>query len=647
MIRCLTTPVTEHHKILSLTVNGGFLQGARFDFSDGLNCIIGGRGTGKTTALELMRFALSRVPDKSSDKARHSQIRDLVKHNLGHGEIKLELETRDGTRYTIARSVDTPPVITDSNGRPVKFDISKDTIFGAELYSQSEIERIANSPQFQLDLIDKFAGEELHAVKREIREVVAALELNSRQIIEMSQRKRGLQDKLHELPDLKERLRSLILVRGEATSPLEDEHRNNASRLREREALVELIRSHEGASRKLAEFTASVESLLTRAQQIDPSHIEKSDILQSALEISKMTLALVTDSLRSALSAFSISASDLSDKSDQLQRQHAELNDAYKQLIAKHERDQKHGIERARIEKKLVELERIEKGVQEATEHEITLLAERKALRHRLILLRDRRFRYRVQAADYLTSRLGPAILVTVEQGGDQTSYLDLVRQALKGGRFHYNSISSDLVQRVPPAELARIVHERDTATLARDLDLDKERSEKVVSQLAAGQHIYRIETVEQHDQPSIKLNDGEYKDSTRLSTGQKCTVILPILLLKSERVLLVDQPEDNLDNAFIFDTVVKALRGCLGTRQMIFITHNPNIPVLGNAARVFCLHSTGMAASISSKGDVDEVAAEIIAVLEGGRAAFEERRERYGSAPPKEVSSESKELIS
>jgi hypothetical protein len=48
----------SHHRILALTITGGFLDGLRLDFSDGLNCIIGGRGTGKTTVLEFIRYLL-------------------------------------------------------------------------------------------------------------------------------------------------------------------------------------------------------------------------------------------------------------------------------------------------------------------------------------------------------------------------------------------------------------------------------------------------------------------------------------------------------------------------------------------------------------------------------------------------------------
>ena len=125
---------------------------------------------------------------------------------------------------------------------------------------------------------------------------------------------------------------------------------------------------------------------------------------------------------------------------------------------------------------------------------------------------------------------------------------------------------------------------------------------------------------------------DGErYKEATSLSTGQRCTTILPILLLQSARPLLVDQPEDNLDNAFVYDTIVKALRDAAGTRQVLFVTHNPNNPVLGNADRVFVFDSDGEHGRLRATGTVDECREEIESVLEGGRKAFLERKERYG----------------
>ena len=101
-----------------------------------------------------------------------------------------------------------------------------------------------------------------------------------------------------------------------------------------------------------------------------------------------------------------------------------------------------------------------------------------------------------------------------------------------------------------------------DLNTLMQRSGFDEDRSKKILNALRSGGTHYTIETVALDDQPSIELLDGDtFKESTHLSTGQRCTTILPILLTQSERPLLIDQPEDNLDNAFVYETIVRALQ--------------------------------------------------------------------------------------
>ena len=142
---------------------------------------------------------------------------------------------------------------------------------------------------------------------------------------------------------------------------------------------------------------------------------------------------------------------------------------------------------------------------------------------------------------------------------------------------------------------------------------------------------LFDLEAVELFDLPKIELKDGDtYKESLSLSTGQKCTAILPILLLEGENPLLVDQPEDNLDNRFIFEAVVDSIRKVKTKRQLIFVMHNPNIPVLGDAERVFVLDSNGKKSSKANEGTVDHCKRDIVTLLEGGEDAFKARKCRY-----------------
>ena len=136
---------------------------------------------------------------------------------------------------------------------------------------------------------------------------------------------------------------------------------------------------------------------------------------------------------------------------------------------------------------------------------------------------------------------------------------------------------------------------------------------------------------VDLDDLPRIELNDnGVYKNSSGLSTGQKCTAILPILLFDSANPLLVDQPEDNLDNRYVYECIVESVKKVKAKRQLIFVTHNPNIPVLGDAELVIVMQSDGSQGGVRKSGNVDNCKREIVDLLEGGADAFRLRGERY-----------------
>src|SRR5690606_17030114 len=116
-------------------------------------------------------------------------------------------------------------------------------------------------------------------------------------------------------------------------------------------------------------------------------------------------------------------------------------------------------------------------------------------------------------------------------------------------------------------------------------------------------------------------------------------TALLLLLLLGSDSPLLIDQPEDDLDNRFIVDRVVNRMREEKRRRQFVFATHNANIPVLGDAELIIGLTTTGDPNRVQGTvrdehlGSIDESSVRRLVedVLEGGREAFQLRRLKYG----------------
>jgi ABC-type cobalamin/Fe3+-siderophores transport system ATPase subunit len=155
----------------------------------------------------------------------------------------------------------------------------------------------------------------------------------------------------------------------------------------------------------------------------------------------------------------------------------------------------------------------------------------------------------------------------------------------------------------------------------------------KLVAFLVDSPGLYDLESVGFEDQLEITMFvDGVPKPVAQLSKGQMATALLPLVLRDAEDPLIFDQPEDDLDNRYIFQTLVSRIRELKTKRQLIFVTHNANIPVLGDADRVVVMHmESPTKAAKPSQGTVDDMKDAILGLLEGGAEAFKLRQKRYG----------------
>ena len=123
-------------------------------------------------------------------------------------------------------------------------------------------------------------------------------------------------------------------------------------------------------------------------------------------------------------------------------------------------------------------------------------------------------------------------------------------------------------------------------------------------------------------------------REFAKLSLGQQQSVLLALVLCSKDAVpLIIDQPEDNLDSEFIYQSLVPALRAAKERRQVIVVTHNANIAVLGDAEQIFALKSVSDRARVVGSGSIDrtDVRALCCQILEGTEEAFRRRGTIYG----------------
>jgi DNA repair ATPase RecN len=622
---------TAHHVVLGLRVTGGFLAGAELEFADGLNCLIGGRGAGKTTALEFLRFGLGLMPDAKTSGQRYKVIDGLVKANLGSGRLTIELRTKTDLRYTAGRGVNETVQVLNEAGTAVPVSLDRDQIFSADIFSQNEIEEIASSPAAQLELLDRFQEQQAAAIAREMEQLQRELDQSSVDLRRLDQELDDLRGKASELPVLQERLKGFVEVAGPDAARINAAHAAKSGRAREEKLPEILITGLQRVTREIKSshvaFQSTVEAQLDSEVRQGPN--------RELFEALAIDVAIFTQHLESAVQSIADAAGDAEARvrahAITLAERHAIQEADYRTIIAASEEQGGRAAERVALQTSLADAQAAANDQLAKEKQRNGLTTTRNELLKRASELRDQRFALRKQVAERLSNQF-PSIRVTVGQAAELQQYRDLVAEALKGAGVKQGIVAERLSQVFLPGELARLVANNDYITLAERAAFDDDRARKVVDALKASGTYYAIETVDLDDRPCIELLDGEtFKDSAQLSTGQRCTTILPILLTQSERPLLIDQPEDNLDNAFVYETIVKALRTVKGSRQVIFVTHNPNIPVLGEAERVFVFSSDGRHASLKQVGTVDDCKDQIERILEGGREAFLQRKARYG----------------
>ncbi len=615
-----------HHRITRLEVESGFLDGLALELSPGLNCLIGERGTGKTTVLEFLRWALK----GESDSKRQ---RSLLKENLGSGVVRVGLETKEGLRLTVERQGGaTAAEVLNAEGAPAGFTLEHGVLFDCDVFSQDEIESIASTPGKQLELLDRFARAEVQELEVRLRGLVNELRGNAHELLTLEETCGALEEGTAGLAEMQEKLAALT---GGASAGLDAFDREVGKKgLRDREGrAVEQVQRFLTARR---EGLARERGGLAQAARLVPDDVLEGPngavlralqrLADEAREVAERGLAQATDALEASLET-------LEALRTRLGKDHLAQEATYRDLVTRHEAERGRATERVELQKRLNAALDQQRTLEDHDAQLVVLRRRRKELISELQRLRQERYALRVREAERLTRELGPRISVVVVEAGDQTAYEALLGEALAGLQKQVQPLARAISERVPSRDLVRIVQNRQADALAQHAKLAPKKAEQVVEHLLrAGELLFEVEVVETNDVPRITLLDEEKtKELSTLSTGQKCTTVLPILLLEETKPLLIDQPEDNLDNRYVFEVVVGKLRAIKLRRQLIFVTHNANIPVLGDAERVIVMKSSGDRARVLRAGTVDEVKDHVETILEGGPEAFEARRKRYG----------------
>jgi ABC-type lipoprotein export system ATPase subunit len=617
----------------SIDINGGFLPGFTLRLPRGLTCIIGPRGSGKSTLMEALRYGVG-----GSAGATKSRL-DLIQANLGSNSLITINTVSDGSgsSYTIKRAHRQAPTLITADGKAITtVDLDRGTFLPLDGYSSTEIEGIADESigEKRRSLLDELRAEELHEVHLSVANYRRALDGNADGIRGTERLIQHLTEQIEELGDARAKLSAMPRPSETAGSDeLSKAARQSITSDREGRSLA-------AASETLGRYESDLRELVERNRN------SLSDILPDESSDNAVILRYGKESLVSSLNTIEGFIFQAVDEIQTASRQLDELRNIHS--TARTEQDTVHARlkernlaasrviqERTAAEQAVAQLTDLETKRSRARAELNQLLEDRKTIKGAYLLERERISQIREEVASQLQRETGVNVRIRVLRNADDFAYQQLLMEGLRGAHVRYQDEILKSLMRLRPEQLAQTIRDNDLDELEQQMSFGAERSRKILDAFREKIDPLDLEIVTIDDRIRIELNlstgaEPNFKDASELSRGQKCTALLPLLLARRDTPLVIDQPEDNLDNHFIYETVVETIRRLKGQRQMIFITHNANIPVLAEADLIVVLNSDGRAGYIEKAGSLDECRDEIIDLLEGGREAFELRRQRY-----------------
>lgn len=602
-----------------IQIEGGFLDGLDVQLKTGLNAVIGARGTGKSTFVELIRFCLG-VKGQNTDST--SKSISHARAVLRDGQITITLSNGEET-YNFSKTIDSE--VTSKIPSYLNMPL---------IFSQTEVETIGLLPAGRLNLIDNFIREYSKVKESELSYILQA-ESYSSELVKLRLQASDNEDKVLFLSQLNEKLKALeeeekeVVAVSEQAAEKSDFLNKMTNEYIARTQFIDSIKESLAANNKLAETILS--SLDTNNYSV-PMALQATNSLSYVENIKSRAVEKINEGLKDLRELNGIFNKELSIQ----ENEQAELTkkgqairkevDSYKEGAGELSRKMQN------IKSEISKIEAIKIQNSEVRSRILQIQSKRDIALDSLDEIRNDITQSRQDICNKLNKFLNPKIKINLEQLSQLEEYQDVLIGAMKGSGIRYNDLAPIICQTIPPRVLLEIIESNNIDEFISLTSVSKDRAFKILNALSSA--IDKIATVRLEDEISFELLDGsEYKKFNELSTGQRCTVILPIILEHQDTVLIVDQPEDHIDNAFIVDTLISSITRRSEASQILVTTHNANIPVLGGAAEVIHLNSDGTRGYVVNAGNLDnpKIIEAISNVMEGGKTAFKRRAAFYG----------------
>jgi chromosome segregation protein len=643
--------------------NSKFMGPVDLELNPQYSALIGGRGTGKSTCLEYLRWALCDQPpepSKDDDFAEQMGRRErLIAQTLAPYESQVEVHfLLNGIPHMVRRYAANGDVLLKVGSDELKPASPNDVraLLPIEAYSQRQLSsvgvRIAELTRF----ITRPIRERLDQIADSEAETAAESRQNFTQLVRHRDLTRTLARDRFAVESLAQQTTELRAALG----GLSDDDRKLLADKPGYDRADQLVttwrRRVEQLKTEISDAHAAVERVATETSAVVPEGLPERDLL---VEL-QSELSTLMQGVRESVAAVE---ADMAGKTSDGSRLAALLGDWSKRsetFAEKYTAAAQRSTAHASKLDELGELETRQSQLQDSiTSHgeELAALGNPSDTHASLRedwrrIQRDRAMALKEQC-DELTQRSGRLIRATLQSAAETEALRDRIAAAISGSGVRAQKIESfanrisasedPLVawhEAMDELEMLLIDEPDDPASVSLHSALStftgqelRKMLEKMSPEAALELSLTQLDPTPRFE---YRTKEQEYILFSDASAGQQATALLGLLLTYGGPPLIIDQPEDDLDSQAILG-VVEQMWNAKHRRQIIFSSHNANLVVNGDAELVVVCdyraagdHSAGRI-KLQGAIDIPEMREEITVVMEGGEKAFRLRKEKYG----------------
>lgn len=656
----LVEPLMPNLWITSVTVsNSRFLGRVDLDLNQQYNAIIGGRGTGKSTILEYLRWGLCDQPVESEDmdivqnKRKNLIDNTLQKHD---GEVQVEFLLNDVPHIVKRNSKKQEILLKIGDG-----DFEQATeqqvrnLLPIQAYSQKQLSSVG----VRIDELKRFVElpikQELDQIKSEVRDTEAKMRSSYGDLIRMNEIETEVNKNSVEMASLTEQVgkqRKSLKGLSEADQKIIDQK----AKYDEEETIIEALKNQLETTQE--HVGTLVEALETEDEEEEDAELENKALLKSIRTKfgSKFTqIETAVSTLSDLFKPASLKA--INDEIKEWEKLKTAFEKKYEAAKAKANVNQQQLDQIQALEKRIAILKK------QQTEKRNALAAlgdpEKiyKGLRKKWDGLHTQKIAALEKQCAQFTALSGGLIKAELATGLDTDRLTQKLKIAFSGMNIKEDKIDKicqSLVKAADPlaewngilVELEKLaLHSMEgpealpaTPMLNNCGFIDNERT-RIATNFDSTNWI-DLSVAELEFNPKFlyctNKTKADYIEFQDASAGQQATALLTVLLNQPGAPLIIDQPEDDIDSRMIKE-IVEQVWKAKSKRQLIFASHSANFVVNGDAELVVCCDYVKAGdqthGAIKAVGAIDNelIKEEITLVTEGGRAAFKLRMDKYG----------------